>query len=270
MKKQPKKQSKLEVGLIVPDQHIPNNDKIYWSLLMAVGKFLKPDHVVILGDFADFHAVSSHDIDPRDSVGFDYEIEQTQKYLRELKTLGASNNVYIAGNHEFRLERYLMKKSPEIFKTLARNGNDPTAELLNLENIGFEYLPYRRGKSNHHKIGKCHFTHDPGVAGKFAHYKAADIYHRNIVHGHTHAIGYAIQGDADGDRHVAVMLGWGGDASKIDYMHKASVTKNWSHGFGIFYHDTATGNVYVQPIPLVGYTCLVNGRLFTVDDCKLI
>ena len=279
MKKQTKGDKKrYEIGLVVPDQHIPFNDKIYWQLLMAVGKHLKPDHLILLGDFGDFHSVSSHDKDPRVGVELAKELFEVRKHLRELKTLGAKNNVFIAGNHEYRIERFLSKQSPAMFNVLSNeslnskdekiefapvteNSPDPTKKLLALDEIGFEYIPYR----SDYQLGKMFFTHDTGVAGRYAHYKAGDTYHRNVVIGHTHALGYAVEGDADGDKHVYAMLGWGGDKKAINYMHKATVTKNWSLGFGIFSHDTETGNVHLVPIPVIDYTCVVNGRMFTVD-----
>ena len=50
--------------LIVPDVHVPYHDKRAWELMLAVGKDLKPQVLVSLGDMMDFYSVSSHSKNP--------------------------------------------------------------------------------------------------------------------------------------------------------------------------------------------------------------
>ncbi len=254
------KKHNLERILIIPDQHFPFNDKKYWKLLMQVGKTFKPHNIIILGDFIDNYSVSSHDKDPRRKTCLDDEIESAINGLKDVKKLKAKNNVFISGNHEYRLERMLMKESPETFKLLSNKGGDPTKKILTLDELGFKYVPYRQ----HYKLGKAFFTHDVGEAGRFAHVKAGDTYHKNIIIGHTHTIGYAVQGDAYGDKYVNAMFGWGGDNSSIDYMHKAKIVKNWALGFGVGYLDKATGFIYLYPVPVVKYSCVVEGKFYKI------
>lgn len=256
-----KKEKKLKKIVLIPDQHIPYNDKLYWALLQAVMKDFKPDTSIILGDFADFYSVSSHDKDPKRQATLDKEIEETRKHLKDVVKFGASENVFIQGNHEYRLERHLMKESPQLYNVLSQDGKDPTQNLLNLDILGFKYIPYRQS----YKIGKLYATHDFGTAGRYAHYKAGDLMNRNVVIGHTHAIGYAVNGNADGERHFSAMFGWGGDYKQIDYMHYAKTNKDWSLGFGIGYIDDR-GNVFCYPIPVVNYSCVVEGKYYSLEN----
>jgi metallophosphoesterase superfamily enzyme len=53
-------ESPLEVGLIIPDCHIPNHDTRAFGLMLKVAAYLKPKHIVVLGDFADAESLSSH------------------------------------------------------------------------------------------------------------------------------------------------------------------------------------------------------------------
>jgi predicted phosphodiesterase len=55
---------KLEKILFIPDCHVPYQDKPAFKLMLKAGKAFKPQHTVILGDFADFYGVSSHSKDP--------------------------------------------------------------------------------------------------------------------------------------------------------------------------------------------------------------
>ncbi len=246
--------SKLEKILFIPDTHVPYHDKDAFNLMLKAGKAFKPNHVIILGDFADFYGVSSHSKDPNRALKLKEEIEATKEALNQVIALGAKNNVFVSGNHEDRLERYLRDKAPELFNFIS------IPKILELKEKGFKYTPYKQA----YKIGKLNVTHDTGVAGRYAHYKALDTFQHNIIIGHTHRIGYCIEGDAQGQRHLGAQLGWLGDVNEIDYMHQVKARKEWSLGFGTGHMDTKTGVVYVTPIPIINGTCLIEGELITL------
>jgi predicted phosphodiesterase len=248
----------LEKILLIPDSHVPYHDKKAFKLIEKVAGVFKPNHLIIMGDFADMYAVSSHDKNPDRALKLDYELKETHKELKRLKDFGAKTNVFVAGNHEDRLERYLMKKAPELYDVVN------IRKILKLDELGFKYIPYR----SHYTVGKLNVTHDTGSAGRYAHYKALDAFQHNVVIGHTHRLGYAVEGAATGERHVTAMFGWLGDKDQVDYMHKVKIARDWSLGFGVGYLDKETNNVHLCPIPIVSsgdkYTCVVDGKLFRV------
>lgn len=249
-----KKETKLEKILFIPDCHVPYHDKEAFALMLKVGKHFKPDHTIILGDFADFYGVSSHSKDPTRSLKLKEEMEETKKALDQVAALKAKNNVFVSGNHEDRLERYLRDRAPELFNFIS------IPKIMELEEKGFTYVPYKRA----YKIGKLNVTHDTGVAGRYAHYKALDTFQHNIIIGHTHRIGYAVEGDAQGQRHITAHFGWLGDVEEIDYMNQVKAKKEWSLGFGVGYLNPKNGIVYIVPVPIVNYTCLLEGKLYTL------
>jgi predicted phosphodiesterase len=246
--------TKLEKILLIPDCHVPYHDLPAFNLMLKAGKQFKPDHTVILGDFADFYGVSSHSKDPNRALKLKDEIEATKKALDQVKALGAKNNVFVAGNHEDRLERYLRDKAPELYNFIS------IPKVLDLKKKEFTYVPYKQA----YKLGKLNVTHDAGKAGRVAHLQSLDVFQHNIVIGHTHRIGYAVEGNAQGERHVTAMFGWLGDVKEIDYMHQVKARKDWSLGFGIGYLNPKNGVVYLVPVPIVNNKCLVEGKLVTI------
>lgn len=242
----------LEKILFIPDCHFPYQDVLAFDLMMEAMLDFKPDHVIILGDFIDMYSVSSHDKNPKRAMKLEEEITASVDALWRVKGLGAKNNVYISGNHEDRLTRYLMQKAPELWDRI----NVPS--VLALDKLGFEYVPYK----SDYTLGKLRMTHDTGKAGANAHKQAVDAYHRSVIIGHTHRMGYIIQGDVSGDKHVGAMFGWLGDVKQVDYMHNINVVKDWTHGFGIGYLNPKNGYVYVVPVPIVNYSCVVEGKLY--------
>jgi len=241
----------LEPVLIVADAHRPYHSPVWWDLLMQVGRWLKPQHLVVIGDFADFYAVSDHDKDPDRANRMDAELADVDRGLDELDSLGARDKLYIEGNHEDRLRRYLMK-NPALARIVS------TERLLRLKERGWEFVPYKR----HAARGAVHFTHDVGAAGRNAVFRALDVYGHSVVSGHTHRLAYIVEGSAIGECKLSATFGWGGDVEQVDYMNLAKARKDWALGFGIGYLDPASGFCYLTPVPVVHGTCMVNGRLF--------
>lgn len=245
--------STLEPILIVSDAHHPYIDKRAWGLMLKVGKELKPKHIYIIGDFLDCFSVSSHSKEPPRALKFRQEVDAGLSALDQLDELKAINKVFIGGNHEDRLERYLEDKAPELYDFI------DIPKILELKERGWNYIPYKHDT----KLGKLWLTHDVGTAGRNAAFKALDTYQHSIITGHTHRMCYVVEGNATGEVKLSAMFGWLGDADRVDYLQRQLVFKNWVLGFGIGYLNPSTGLVYMTPVPIVGgYSCCVNGKLF--------
>ena len=246
--------------LLVPDSHYPYEDAKAHRLIDNVINEVKPYGIAILGDFFDFYAISDHSKDWRRKLDLAEEISIGNERLKEFDKMGFKEKKFIAGNHEWRLDRYIDNKAQEVFKMLAPANiitvrNLPQA--LDLKNRGWEYTDYK----DYTKIGKLHLTHDTGKAGMNAHRDAQADFESNVVIGHTHRMAMTVRGSARGETHAGLMLGWLGDVQQVDYMFKIKALRDWSLGFGIAYHQVSTGFVYVQPCPIVHYTALVEGKI---------
>lgn len=241
----------LERILVVPDTHAPYHDRRAWKLMLKVARRFGPHTIVHQGDLADFYAVSSHSKDPSRAAGLRDELRVVKKLRGDLDRLGATRKVFIEGNHEDRLRRYLEEKAPELF------GMFDTDSLLALSENGWEFVPYK----SHARVGKLYFTHDTGNGGKYTTARALEAFQHSVAIGHHHAIQYAVEGDATGKYRVGAQFGWLGDVRAVDYMHRIKAQRNWSLGFGVGYKDE-TGVVFLQPVPIVNYTCCVEGRVY--------
>jgi predicted phosphodiesterase len=242
----------LEKILIVPDLHAPYHNRRAWDLLLKVGRAFKPWSVVVIGDFADCYAVSFHDKDPKRMRHLDLELIEVRSCLDDVDALGAKEKLFLLGNHEYRLDRYISTKAPEL------DGTVSVDTLLQLRDRGWETVPYK----DHTNIGKLHLTHDVGSAGRNAIFKSLEAFQHSVVSGHTHRLQYIVEGNALGEAMVAASFGWLGDVSRVDYMHKIQALRNWALGFGIGYYNPQTQYVYLVPVPIVNYTCVVEGVLY--------
>ncbi len=141
---------KLKRLFFCPDSHIPYEDKDAFELMLRAASIFKPDTFIIGGDFADFYSVSSHNKDPSRGNDLQKEVDAVKARLDEIqKRVKPKEKVFICGNHEERLERYLMSEAPALWNSVK------IPNILGLKERGWRYIPYR----DHVKIGKLHVTH---------------------------------------------------------------------------------------------------------------
>jgi len=237
--------------LIVPDTHAPWHNRLAWDLMIKVAKDFKPNVIVCLGDLIDLYSVSSYNRNPNRPRNVEYEVEIANSLLRELESLGARERYFIAGNHEWRLERYLTERAPELFNIVK------IEELLQLRQHEWNYTPYK----GFVRLGKMVFTHDLGKSGRYAVHSAVTDAQHSIVIGHLHRLCYLIEGDVFGQPRLSFCPGWLGDATKADYMHELRAKRDWATGFAVSYwHPDGIHNIV--PVPIVHGTAFLNGKVY--------
>lgn len=243
----------LKSILFIPDSHIPYQDRKAFYLVMNVLERARPDIVVILGDFADFYQVSDHLKHPSRWESFDNEVQSCKRELRKIESyVPDAELIYVMGNHEYRLERYLHKNAPDL------NPYVSVDQLFELSDHGWRIVPYKEDI----QLGPLWITHDVGESGIHSTRKAGVSYQDNVCIGHNHRLDYHVSGNAKGVPHISSSFGWLGDISQIDYMHKLKARTHWAHGFGWARLDTRENLIYITPIPIIHNTCCVEGVIY--------
>jgi predicted phosphodiesterase len=231
--------------LLIPDTHAPFHDAKAWRLAMQVGRYVKPDHVIVLGDFVDCYAISKFTKERRGTLA--EEIAVARGLLDDLESLAANRYSYICGNHEFRYPKYIADRAPELAGIVPA-----MREMLGLGKH-WSWTDYH----DLLRIGHAHFTHDVGGAGATAHMKAALDVGGNVAIGHTHHMGIHYRGTLKGSAFFGAALGCLADRTKVDYMHRAR-TAHWVHGVGVGYLRS-NGDFHLQAVPFVNGCAVVNG-----------
>lgn len=236
--------------LLIPDCHVPFHDVPAFSLMLRAAKTAGVKNAVLLGDFLDCFSVSSHPKLPTARQDLAEEIESGNRCLDLLDRTFTGDRIYIEGNHEFRLQRYLTDNAPALFTSLS------LPRLLRLGDRGWRFVRYR----DHVKIGRLFLTHDVGKAGRNAYRDAMAAFQGNVVIGHTHRFGLEVEGSARGKTHIGASFGWLGSFDALDYAHKIRAKRDWVHGFGIAYLEPG-GNVHLTACPIVEGRVMVEGKL---------
>lgn len=100
--------------LLIGDMHIPYHDNQAIEAAVNYGKQQNVDAVFCNGDILDMYQVSFHERDPR-NMSIKDELEAGRQFFAYLRSnFQAATIYYVPGNHEYRLERYLRVKAPEL------------------------------------------------------------------------------------------------------------------------------------------------------------
>lgn len=247
--------------IVISDLHAPYHDKAAWECLLQVIRETKPATVVIIGDFADMYAISSHPKSLDRKRDFANELAGVNAVLDELRKAAGDDCriVWTEGNHEDRITRYLQSSAPELggIKELRAEG------LFKCKERNIEWVPYRRSI----KIGNCSFTHDVGRCGVNTARQSLMDFGGNLVIGHSHRGGLAYQGEVKGSSHFCLNVGWLGDVNEIDYIHRNRAMRDWQLGFGVVDQDE-NGFSWAQFIPVLDGACVVDGKIIRGNITK--
>lgn len=243
----------IRSALILPDKHVPDHNKRHMAIAFEVGAYLGISELVDLGDMADFYSLMNHQKDPRIYRKLSKEVEAVNHLMDLYETVfPKAKKVFIQGNHEYRLERYLKNTAPELF------GLVKCEDLFYIkERKNWEWVPYTASQVYQILNSKLYARHEPiGTSAKTTAQRAM----KNIVFGHTHRVESAEVVAIDGEPYRAWSCGWLGDISRpaFDYVKNHH---QWASGFGIAY-ITNDGNWWGETVRIIKNKAVVAGKVF--------
>ncbi len=167
--------------LVLPDIHYPREDV---RTMRAVEKYMQSqewDKVIYLGDVMDLNVISSHNARNLRAVAgetLQKDYDYVNKVLdRHVKLLGKAEIIYLEGNHEYRVTRYI-DALPQL------EGIVEVPKCLYLKDRGIKWVP-SWSKGTVYTVGKANFIH--GLYTGDAHAKShVQKFGCNIFYGHLH------------------------------------------------------------------------------------
>lgn len=246
----------MKRALIIPDCHIPFEDKRAYELMIEAGKHINPDEIVILGDYADFFDVTAHPKDPDTGAKLIDEIDAVQDRLRQLRNLFPNAEIfYIEGNHEYRLARYVRDKCAEFFGLVSWD------RLLNLSAYNIKHINYGSGQRHSVLGSKLIARHEPISGGIHCAYGTVSKAQASVIFGHTHRLQESQIVSINGENFRGISCGWLGDQGN-PVMGYVKNHHQWSLGFSVC-TVLPCGTWLNQLIHIIDYKCIVDGYLFT-------
>lgn len=137
-----------DVELAMGDLHIPFQDDIAISACLDYADACNPTIITLMGDILDFYQISTFSKNPLRSKRLFQEIEQGKEFLARLRErYPQARIIYYEGNHEARINKYILDKAPQLAELL--DGFLP--DKLGLRELNMEYhsVPFQIGKLWH-------------------------------------------------------------------------------------------------------------------------
>ncbi len=233
------------VGLF--DVHIPEENPFAWRASLDLIDDLKPDEIVIGGDFLELESCSQHGGVARPAM-LKNELEAGRYALRQLRNSAPEATItYLEGNHETRLRRYVTSKAP----TLSDVSTLP--KELGLDELGINWVPF--GKPV--RRGKLAFVHG-WWSNEFHAKKHLLQMGESVTYGHTHKPQMYTKGIIDG-----VLGAWGMPALRtLDPAWLDGKPLGWVNGLGLYYVDRASGHFWAYPVFCISGEIVYGGKRY--------
>lgn len=125
--------------LVINDTQRPFHDPLTLEAIERFWDDLKPDYEIYNGDIADFYDISSFDRNPTRRFNLQDELDECKGWLRHRAERNPkARRIFIEGNHEDRLRRWLWKYGKDLAQLRALD----VPKLLGFEELGIEGLKY--------------------------------------------------------------------------------------------------------------------------------
>lgn len=218
--------------LVISDLHLPYIDVKCMESIINYAKEERIENLMVLGDAFDFHEISAWGDKFRKPL--EDEIDESIELLHQtiLSKMTFKQKKFVKGNHEDRLNRYLINNARKIQGLLEKRGFD-VPSLTGMDKAGFDYIDnvkLRHETGKYFKIGHLNFLHGHEIknGGKYPARNLIMKCHDNVIVGHNHRPDVAYEFDLDGTPRSVNSIGC------CCEMYPEYMTFNeWRHGFGI-------------------------------------
>lgn len=190
-------------ALLLPDVHVPFHDRAAIECAVREGKAAGCNVVIFTGDTFDCHSVSKY---PHDGTAITYqqEVAYGQQFMRYVRgQFPKARLIFKEGNHEERLEKYVLGKAPALFGI----EECTLSSLFGLGMVGAEVVKDQRVI----RLGKLRVIHGHELGSVSAPVNAARWLvlkaKRNAIMGHLHHTSEQPSRDIDGDEQGAWSMG---------------------------------------------------------------
>ncbi len=246
---------KTKKALIIPDVHAPYHDQKAYDIMLQIGKAYNPDEIILMGDFGDFYAVQSYCKEPNIEGLLIKEVREVRDMLKELSQLfKKSKLIYIEGNHEDRLRRYISQKAPELFGLVG------VEDLLCLKEYGYKFIKYEPAQKHHICGSTLIARHEPSTGGVNAARGTILKSLCSVVYAHTHRKDESNIISLNGKNFRSFCPGWIGDKNNGVFTYVKG-HHQWTQGFALV-DVLSNRDFHHNIIDIIDHKAMFNDKIY--------
>lgn len=243
----------IDRSVFLSDVHIPEQDAAAVAVALKLIAALQPTHVFLCGDIFDFYQLSRFDQDPGRMLKLQAELDELDVFLGDVRAAAGEEAevVFIEGNHESRLTRWLWKH-PEVCSLRSMQPEDLFG--LRKHRIAWHQrgMPYM-----FHGIAVTHGSIVRKAAGQSAKGEH-EKYGTSGYSGHTHRVGTYRKRNLSGE------YVWYEGGCLCDLAPKyVDGVADWHHAIGVGHFVRASRRFQIQQVNIVGGELLYEGVRFS-------
>lgn len=246
------------ITLVINDTHEPYSEPRLIRSVLDAAADVGVSQIVHAGDAVSFDAISlKYKADPRDkprTVKQECERVRTRMFGPLRKQFPKAKIVWLKGNHEERLDKFVIAKCPE----LRDLGELSVESLVGVKDLEIEVHPYgdliRIAPHLYATHGDLVRKHSGETARAMS-----DKTGLSVIHGHTHRLGSYYLTNSRG-----TIGAWeNGCLCKKDPPYIRGVP-NWQHGFSLVY--STPSRFHVVQVPITDGRFILDGKLHVVGQ----
>lgn len=249
----------MDISGVINDLHIPFHDSKAINVALDIIEDYKCSTIYLNGDVLDFYNINSHG-PKHPAVGtlLEDELSIARIWLKDLrKRFKKQNIVFVYGNHEDRLERYILKNAKALYGIISLD------KLLGLKDLGIKWHEYnsaiRVGNSD---VWVQHSPPSYAKAGAMTSLEK-DV-DRTTIYGCSHRELKASRTGKTGKEYYCYFNGWLGSTTLTsEHRRVFSYVKgheSWQQCLSIVTEHRGVG--YVEQISIKGGRAACGGYLY--------
>lgn len=241
-----------EIIVAAGDFQFPFEDGDVFSAFLTFLASERPEKIILTGDILDLTAASAFDRDPRLGMSIQNELQHAHERLAEIRAAAGKNAkiVFIYGNHEARMSKWLARKAPDLVGITDASGTEmlSLSSLLQLDMLAIEPALYEgvafsgpESLRSYYQIAPdliaTHGTYSRTTGGGASIMPIVDAAGVSVVGGHDHSQGLSFKtvggfAGVEERRLAAISTGMMCRRTELGYLAQHQVSR-WAAGFAV-------------------------------------
>jgi metallophosphoesterase superfamily enzyme len=276
--------SDLNKALIIQDIHFgykknhsdnslsSMHDERILDIALQLIKSEKPNKIILNGDILDVPDFSSHFAkSPEVFFTMQPTLIRLNEWLGEIRSITNAEIIYLQGNHEERLVRFVNENVAFAYNLLDKTGSDILSlpSLIDFENLGITFINGYPNISNYWLNDNLQVVHGDKArktSGDTAKEYLKTIRH-SLIFAHSHRqelVEKTLEAKRGNITYSAVNFGCACRLTGI--VPGSTVKSDWQNGLGITFYEKENGGFSHNVISIHNGRCIYNGKIYEGKD----